>query len=530
MESAMSQFRLSRRGALLGAGAGALAGVAPWRAARAAPADMTVVLESEVVILDPHATTVNITRTFGYHVFDTLFSMDSKGAIKPQMVESHTMSEDGLTWSFTLRPGLVFHDGAPVTAQDCVASLKRWGAKDNLGRMMTAATQTIEAKDPRTFIIALREPFPMMLDVLGKPNAVVPFIMPERIIKAAGDGRITEIIGSGPFRFVADQWRPGNVMTLAKHDGYVPRSEPPDFLAGGKVVKVPRVLLQVMPDDATGVSALIAGEIDYMQFLPFDWLAKLGKTKDIELMELSGIDMYQGNFRLNHATGPFADPAVRQVLWHLVDQNETLQAIGIPDRFRLKECRAFWMCDAPLSTNAGSEVAQFSIAKAKAALAKTKYNGEPVVMLNIANSISHTAGILFAAHMRAAGFTVDEQVMDWGTVLARRAKKDGWSMFPVYVSGLDISSPLTHFYVANSCADYVGWSCDARIPPLLKAFAYAPDLAARREIATKIQVVAYELVPCVMWGQFSRPAGYRSRLKNLVQSSFPMFWNVEVAA
>ncbi len=524
----MTEFRVTRRGALLGAGA--LAGVAPWRASRAAPADLTVVLESEAVILDPHATTAAITRTFGYHVFDTLFSMDSKGAIKPQMVATHTMSEDGLHWSFTLRDGLAFHDGAPVTAQDCVASLKRWGPKDSLGRMMGTVLVDIAAKDARTFTITLKEKFPLMLDVLGKPSAPVPFIMPERIIKATGDKRISEIVGSGPFKFVASEWRPGNVMTLARNDAYVPRQEPPDFLAGGKVVKVPRVLLKVMPDDSTGVTALLAGEIDYMQYLPFDWVPKLDKAPGITLMTLSGIDMFQGNFRLNHASGPFADPAVRRELWHLVDQAETLQAIGIPDRFALKNCDSYWMCDAPLSTDAGAGEAHFSIAEAKAALAKTKYNGEPVVMMEVSHSISQTAGQVLAAHMKEAGFTVDEQVMDWGTVLARRAKKDGWSMFPVYSNGIDMVSPLSHFYITNTCADYPGWSCDAEIPKLLKAYTEAPDIAARREIAAKIQVAAYQLVPCVMWGQFSRPAGYRNRLKNLIQTSFPMFWNVELAA
>lgn len=523
----MSASRVTRRGALLGAAA--LAGAAPWRAARAAPADLTVVLESEAVILDPHSTTAAITRTFGYHIFDTLFSMDSKGAIKPQMVESHTASADGLTWSFTLRPGLAFHDGAPVTAEDCVASLRRWAPKDSLGRMMGAVLKDIAASDARSFTITLREKFPLLLDVLGKPNAPVPFIMPERIIKAAGDKRITEIIGSGPFRFVTSEWRPGNQMILERNAAYVPRQEAPDFLSGGKVVKVPRVILKVMPDDATGVTALIAGEIDYMQYLPFDWLAKLDKTAGVTLMTLSGIDMFQGNFRLNHASGPFADPAVRRVLWHLVDQHETLQAIGIPARFSLRNCNSFWMCDAPLSTDAGAGQVHFSVAEAKAALAKTGYKGEPVVMLQVSHSISQTAGQVLAAHMREAGFTVDEQVMDWGTVLARRAKKDGWSMFPVYSNGIDMVSPLTHFYITNSCADYPGWSCDDKMPGLLKAFAAAPDMAARRAIAAQIQEDAYQLVPCVMWGQFSRPAGYRNRLRNLIQSSFPMFWNVELA-
>jgi peptide/nickel transport system substrate-binding protein len=523
----MSGLKLTKRQFLLGSAAAALA---PYATAKAAPAALTVVLESEVVILDPHATTAAITRTFGYHVFDTLFSMDSKGLIKPQMVSEHSVSADGLLWTFTLRDHLAFHDGKPVTAADCVASLERWAPKDSQGRMLGAVVAGMKVENAKTFSIALKEKFPLMLDVLGKPNAPVPFILPERIVKAAGDKRITEIVGSGPFTFVAADWRPGNTMTLARNAAYVSRPEAPDFLAGGKVVKIEQVVLKVMPDDSTGTTALIAGEIDYMQYLPFDWVARLDKTPGVKLMTLSGIDMFQGNFRLNHASGPFADPAVRRVLWSLVDQTETLQAIGIPDRFALKDCPSFWMCDSALSTNVGAEAAKFSIADAKAALARTKYAGEPVIMMEVAGSISQTAGNILAAHMREAGFVVEEQQMDWGTVLARRAKKEGWSLFPVYSNGVDMVSPLNHFYISNNCADYPGWSCDRAMSTMLTEFAKASTMEERRAIAAKIQAAAYQLVPSVMWGQFSRPAGYRTRLKNLIQSSFPMFWEVELSS
>jgi peptide/nickel transport system substrate-binding protein len=526
----MSGQEITKRGLLLAAGAGAITTAIPGPIARAAARPLTVVLESEVVILDPHATTAAITRSFGYHIFDTLFSMDSKGAIQPQMVDSHTVSPDGTIWEFVLRDGLAWHDGADVTAADCVASLKRWIPKDSLGRMLGAAVASMAAKDAKTFTITLKQPFPLMLSVLGKPNAPVPFMMPARILPADPAARIKDIVGSGPFTFRADAWRPGDSMILLRNAAYKPRPEKPDFVAGGKVVHIDQVVLKVIPDDSTAATALIAGEIDYMQYLPFDWLGKLDKTPDVKVMTLTGIDMFQGNFRLNHASGPFADPAVRQVLWHLVNQAETLQAIGIPDRFAVKDCSAFFMCGSPLGSDAGAEGAQFSIEAAKTELAKTSYKGEPVIMLQVSGSISQTAGSVLAQHMKAAGFTVDEQVMDWGTVLARRARKDGWSMFPVYSNGVDMVSPLTHFYISNNCADYPGWSCSATMTTLLTAFTKAPDDAARQKVAADIQVEAYQQVPSVMWGQFARPAGYRTRMKNLIQSSFPIFWETELTA
>lgn len=520
---------LTRRGAMIG-GASAVAGLyaRPGRAQSRMP--LTVVLESEVVIVDPHATTAAITRSFGYQVFDTLFAMDSKARIRPQMVESWTTSPDGLRWDFVLRDALAWHDGTPVLASDCVASLRRWSRLDALGRMLAAATATMEADagDRRRFAITLKEPFPLMLDILGKPNAPVPFMMPERILPP-GDARIREVIGSGPFRFRADEWKTGDKMILERFADYRPRAEPSDFLAGGKVVKIDRMILRVMPDDGTGVTALMAGEIDYMQYLPFDWIAKLEKQRNVKVMALKGLDMFQGNFRLNHASGPFADPAIRQVLLKLVDQGEVLDAIGIDKRFRLESCPSYFMCDGPISTDAGSQSARFSPDEAKAALARTGYKGEPVVMLEVAGSISQTAGHVLAEHMKKAGFTVDEQTMDWGTVLARRAKADGWSLFPVYSNGIDMISPLTHFYIANNCSTYPGRSCSETTTGLLAAFARAADPEERRRIAAAIQEDAYRTVPNVMWGQFSRPAGYSTRLKNLPQSSFPMFWDVELA-
>jgi peptide/nickel transport system substrate-binding protein len=519
---------LGRRTTLAGGAALAAASLVRPRVARAARA-LTVVLESEVTILDPHFITATITRTFGLHVFDMLFAMNEKGEIRPQMVEGWQASADRLTWTFTLRDRLRFHDGAPVTAADVVASLRRWSVRDPLGKMLLADTATLEAKDQRTFEFVLRQPFPLMLEVLGKPNAPLPVIMPARLAATPADQRIPEPIGSGPFRFVKAEWRPGNTMTLERNPDYVPRSEAPDFLAGGKRVKIDQLVLRVMPDQSTGANALMAGEIDYMQYLPFDMLPVLEQEKGVKLMGLGGIHQFQGNFRLNHAAPPFDNPAVRKVLWKLVDQDATLTAIGVPEAYRARSCPSFWMCSAPLTTDAGAEGAKFDLAAAKAELKASGYTGEPVIILEVAGSISQTASRVLVQNMKDAGFTVDQQPRDWPTVLARRAKKDGWSMFPVYSNGTDMFSPLTHFYVAATCNDFPGWSCDNRIPALLKTFTQAATLEERRTIAAEIQAAAYELTPSVMWGQFTIPAGYRTDLKGLIQSSYPMFWEVDRA-
>jgi peptide/nickel transport system substrate-binding protein len=282
-----------------------------------------------------------------------------------------------------------------------------------------------------------------------------------------------------------------------------------------------------MPDQMTGASALIKGEIDYMQYLPFDSLSLLRRARDVKLLGIGGIHQFQGNFRLNHEAR--ALQRSRGAARVVEAGRPVLDPLGHrhPEEFRSPQCSSFWMCDAPLSTTAGSEVAKLDIEAAKAALKATSYAGQPVIILEVAGSISQTAAQVLAQNMKTAGFTVDEQTMDWGTVLARRAKKDGWSMFSVYSNGTDMISPLSHFYIASTCADFPGWSCDTRIPDLLKAFTQAEDDAGRRRVAEQIQTIAYELTPAVMWGQFTIPAGYRADLRNLPQSSYPMFWDVD---
>jgi peptide/nickel transport system substrate-binding protein len=286
--------------------------------------------------------------------------------------------------------------------------------------------------------------------------------------------------------------------------------------------------LKVIPDVSTAASALLAGEVDYSETVTFDWIDRLKQNPNVRVMTLGGIDQFQGNYRLNHAAAPFNDPAIRRVLWKLVDQNAVMQAIGIPPEFHAPPCASYWMCGTPLESRAGTDVAGFDIEAAKQELKKTNYHGEKVIVMELGNSPTQmNASLVLVDAMRKAGFTVDEQTMDWGTLLQRRAKKDGWSLFAVNSNGVDMSNPLTHFYVSSNCADYPGWSCEPRMTPLLADFARADSDAERRRIADQIQALAYENTPSVMWGQFTAPHAYRTSLTGVIQSSYSMFWELD---
>src|SRR3989442_1561380 len=268
---------VSRRGFLAGAAATAAAATlgAPRVHAQKKGGTIRFIPHADLKVLDPVATTAYITRNHSYFIYDTLFGTDADLAIKPQMVAKYASSNKGLKWSFTLRDGLKFHDGAAVTAEDAVESLKRWAKKDPLGRLLAAHMAKIAPSDRKTFTLELSQPFGLVLDALGKPSSNVPFIMPARIAAASADEPIKETIGSGPFKFVKDEWQPGNQVVYVKNPDYVPRQEKPSGSTGGKVVNVDRVVWRYIPDHATANAALDAGEVDWWENPPLDFVPKI---------------------------------------------------------------------------------------------------------------------------------------------------------------------------------------------------------------------------------------------------------------
>src|SRR5205807_1859196 len=240
----------------------AFVGAAGVPAPVAAETTLRVVMHSDLKIIDPIWTTAYIVRNHGYMIYDTLFAMDAKGEIRPQMVDKYEVSKDQLTYTITLRDGLSWHDGKPVTTEDCVASIKRWSAKDSMGQKLMGFVKDIQIVNAKTFKIVLNEPTGLVLGALGKPSSNVPFMMPKRVAETDPNTQISDFTGSGPFVFKKDEWKPGDKAVYARFDKYRPRLEPPSALAGGKVVKVDRVEWKWIPDHQTAMNALIAGEVE----------------------------------------------------------------------------------------------------------------------------------------------------------------------------------------------------------------------------------------------------------------------------
>ena len=302
-------------------------------------------------ILDPHFTTSFTTRDLGYLIYDTLFAVDDKFEPKPQMVESYTVSPDKLTYTFVLRPGLKWHDGQPVTAADCVASIRRWASRDSMGQMLTKFLASLEAADAGTIKLVLKEPYGMVLDSLAKVGAPVPFMMPERIAKTPGSEQVKEIVGSGPYKFRADLHEPGVKIVLEKFADYKPRSEPPNWASGAKIAKLDRVEMLGMPDAQTQVSALIRGEVDYLERVPADLLPLLDAKSGAKAEVISKFG-FQAIMRMNHLQPPFDNIKVRQAVARAIDRT-MYAAVVAGDPSFATDCAAIFGCGMPYESKDG---------------------------------------------------------------------------------------------------------------------------------------------------------------------------------
>jgi peptide/nickel transport system substrate-binding protein len=526
-------MRLTRR-SLVAAG---LAMPAIVRAASATT--LKFVPQIDLAFLDPHWSTANVTRGHGYMVFDTLYGQDGSYTPRPQMLEGHVTEDDGRLWKLTLRPGLLWHDGERVTARDCVASIRRWAKRDAFGGSLMAVTDELSAPDDRTIQFRLKRPFPLLPYALSKPTTPSPVMMPERLANSDPFKQITEMVGSGPFRFVASERVPGARNVYERFDKYVPRdSGTPDWTAGPKVVHYDRVEWTTITDAATKAAALAAGEQDWWENPTHDLLPLLRKNGKIrvEVKNPTGsVDM----MRPNHLQAPFNNPAIRRALLGAIDQQAMMEAIVGNDPAMYRTPHGFFCPGTPMATEAG--LAPLSgpreYAKVKEAIKKAGYAGEKVVMLVATDYAQFKAIGDVAADMFAQiGMNVDYVATDWGTMLQRRnnrgpSDQGGWSCFPTGWEGLDHKDPSNHYAIrgnGDESSAWPGWCVSPKLEALRNAWFEAPTEAAQKQVCHDMQMQCLEDVPSIPLGQYIQPMAWRSSVTG-VSNGFATFWNVRPA-
>jgi peptide/nickel transport system substrate-binding protein len=501
-------------------------------AATAQAQTITAVMHASLRSLDPVISTADIVRDYGYMVYDTLLALDAKSQVQPQMADKWSVSPDRKTYTFTLRDGLKWHDGAPVTADDCVASIQRWASQDKLGQVTNGLLADMKVVDARSFTMTFKEPTDIVLRALSRPSNIAPFMMPKRVAQTPPGEPIKEAIGSGPFRFVTSEYRPGVQAVFEKFKDYVPRREPASGLAGGKVVKVDRVKWVTMPDQMTAVNALTSNEIDFIEDVPADLMPMLEHGPDVTLTEYK--EQGQQNYaRLNFTQPPFNNKLIRQAALRAIDQKDVLQAqVGNPKYYRT--CAAFFGCGTLYANDVdGDKFVTGDPVKAAAMLKAAKYDGTPVVILHPTDVASLAAmPPVYAQALRKAGFNVQVQAMDWQTVTVRRtskelASKGGWGIFSTYSALSALADPVgSHTVAANGAAAWFGWPDVPAIETLRLKLARTADVAEQKKIAAQLQHLAIDEVVIIPLGERSVVTARRKNVGNQVSASIPVFWNM----
>ena len=518
----------------LAASAAALA--TPMLARGAANNVLRFVPQTDVAVLDPIWTTTYPTRDHGFMVFDTLFGMDSNYAISPQMADGAATDDGGKTWRITLRPGLRFHDNTPVLARDCVASIKRWGARDPFGQAVIAAADEISATDDKTIQFRMKQAFPLLPDALGKTPPSMCAIMPERLALTDPFKQVTEMVGSGPFRFKADERVAGSLLVYEKFAGYVPRpTGTSDWTAGPKIVHLDRVEWHIIPDSSAVTGAIGRGEVDWWLQPDADLLPVLRRDTNVVVRQNDPTGLI-GTMRMNHLQPPFDNPALRRAVLGALVQADFMEAAG-GDHSNWHDGVGVFCPGTPLASDSGLSVltAPRDMAKIKAAVAASGYKGERVVVLG-ASDIASSKALSDVGQdlLKQMGLNVDYQVSDWGTIVQRRAKMDpvdagGWSVYHTYWSGLDMFTPATHAFLrGNGKNAGPGWPSSPALEDLRTQWFAAPDLAAQKQIAAKMQLQAFQDVPYAPLGQLLVYTAFRKQVQGVLKGS-PVFWNISLS-
>ena len=520
-----------RRRTLFAAGAaGMLAAPALGQNSRAST--LRFIPQANLSVLDPIFTTATVTGNHGYHVYDTLYGVDEKLAPKPQMVEAHETSADGLTWKFRLRPGLRFHDDTPVRSADCIASIKRWCAREPFGQLLARVTEEWTAVDDRTFQVRLKRSFPLMLDALAKPDSSTLFIMPERLASTDPGRAVTEVVGSGPFRFLPGEYNSGSKVVYEKFAGYVPRQEAPSWTSGAKVANFQRIEWHILPDAATAAAALQNGEMDWWERPHPDLGPLLARSRDVR-REVTDPLGRLAVMRMNCLHPPFDDPRVRKAVRLSVAQEEYMRASRGDAREDWDLCRSLWPRGTPYYRDEGEAMMPGNLDRARAALREAGYADQKAVIINPTDFPDiGPLGQVSADRLKRIGMNIELAETDWGTVVQRRNNREtidkgGWSMLHTTGGATAWANPALSFLVrGQGLRGWFGWWRNDRAEELAEAWLFATDADRQKALATELGHLALEDVSFVPLGQFRIRTAFRRDISGILEGSSPYPWNV----
>jgi peptide/nickel transport system substrate-binding protein len=487
---------------------------------------------TDLAIIDPMMTTGLVTRTHVHLVFETLFGLDETIIPQPQMLAGYVVEDDGKTWRLTLRDGLRFHDNTPVLARDVVASLNRWMSRDSFGGALLAATDELSAPSDKVVQFRLKHGFPFLPAALARTTGYIPAIMPARLAAVPAGRPVPEMVGSGPFRWSADEHVAGSLAVYRRFEGYVPRPDGvASFTAGPRVAHFDKVEWHTLPDASTAAAALQNGEMDWWEQPTIDLMPVLRADRKLTVQQVEGRGLV-AQLRFNQLYPPFDNPALRRAVLSGINQAECMQAVASEDGSLWQDKVGYFTPGSPLASDAGMAALKADMAAARQAVRDSGYDGMRVVML-VGTDVPRIDAISQVTYQlcKQIGLNVDQISADWSTVLARvnnskPVSEGGWNMFATFSSGIDFSTPAAHNALrGDGLKAWAGWPTNARIEALRDKWLTTAPLAEQQGLCREMQVEAFQSVPYVPLGLFRQPTVYRSDLKGMLVGQ-PVFTNV----
>ncbi len=472
----------------------------------------------EPLTLDTPATTAGLTANITLPLFEDLFAFDASWRVQPSLVSGYTVSKDGLTYSFTLRGGVPFHNGKTMTADDVVASLNRWGRVSPYGAVPYKSVDSVTATG-NTVVMKLKAPSAPLLAFLAFPVGGAA-IMPKEVIDAAGTGPIKQYIGTGPYKFV--EWAPDRYVHLTRFDQYAARSEPASNMAGRKEALADDIFYYPVSQVATRIAGVQSGEYDISDQINTDAYAQLKQDPRVQPGAVGGAFM---TFFFNKRQGVMTNQKLRQAVAVAMDMQPIMQAtFGAPELYSVDA--SIYPKGTPWYTTAGANWYNVHNTEQAKRLAKEAgYSGQTIRWLTTQEyDYMFKSTVVAAAQLQQAGFKVDMQVVEWATLLDRRAKAAEWDMFVTSHAFVPDPSLITVFSSA-----YPGWWDTPEKNALFAQFNAEVNQGKRVQLWAKLQAMMYEEAPIVRPGGFSSLLLSRKGLPGFHPTAWIIPWNVQAA-
>jgi peptide/nickel transport system substrate-binding protein len=300
-------------------------------------------------------------------------------------------------------------------------------------------------------------------------------------------------------------------------------------------VMLDRVEWRIIPDTATATNAMIAGEVDWLELPSPDIIPMLKRASGVTtgLLDIYGTVAI---LRPNSLTAPTNNVGVRKAMMAAVDPREAMIAAMGEDESGWRAPMGFFLPGVAAANDAGMEFRRkrWTTDEVKAMLDKSGYGGERIALLHPTDQVIYNAFITVAADaFRKIGLNIDEQMVDWGTVVQRRTSKEttdkgGWSIFPAGAPGPEYVDPmLANTLRSNGAQAWFGWPNDPKLEAAYEAWIDAPNATERHKQEVAFQTAAFDYVPTIPLGQYLPQAAWRSNLTGLLKGSAPVFWGVE---